>query len=83
MILLFRAKHFTEKCIKALRPKGRGFPAWCFLYTVPLDPALKGGDCGVLSGQEVRLLAEDLRRLWEQRSPGFPWEIGTDSLKMN
>jgi hypothetical protein len=37
--------------IVKLRLKWRSFPAWCFLYVVPLDPALKGGDHGVLSGQ--------------------------------
>jgi hypothetical protein len=31
---------------KALRPKGRSFPAWYFLYIVPLDPALKAGIAG-------------------------------------
>ncbi len=48
----------------ALRPKWRSrsieltalslsksFPTWYFLYIVALDPALKGGDCGVLSVQ--------------------------------
>ena len=36
-------RHFGLISIKALRPKGRSFPAWCFLYVVPLDPALRGG----------------------------------------
>jgi hypothetical protein len=53
--------------IKALRALGRSFPAWCFLHRiVPLDPALKGGDCGVLSGQ---------RRFWEDFIKGSSYVL--------
>ncbi len=47
---------------KAPRAEARGFPARCVHYIVPpvlgsyrLDPALKGGACGALSGQHWRL----------------------------
>jgi hypothetical protein len=46
----------SDARIKALRPKGRSFPARFFFYIVPFDPALKGGDYGVLSGQRESFL---------------------------
>jgi len=38
---------------KAPRPKGQGFPERWFHHIVPLDPVLKDGACGALSGQNI------------------------------
>jgi hypothetical protein len=59
---------------KALHAKGRSFPAWCFLYIVPLDPALKGGDYGVLSGQ---IPGEIIWNFWEN-----PFSFGFSLMRM-
>ena len=55
--------------IKAPRPKGRGFPAMWFHHIVPLDPVLKDGACGALSGQIGNGYSgegdEDIRSSWD------------------
>ena len=44
--------------IEAPRPKGLGFPVRCFLYIVPLPPALTSGARGSLSGRRLADLIE-------------------------
>jgi hypothetical protein len=39
-------RHFGLISMKAPRPKGRSFPAWCFLYIVPVDPPRRAGIAG-------------------------------------
>jgi len=43
---------------EAPRPKGLGFPVRCFLYIVPLAPALTSGARGSLSGRRLADLIE-------------------------
>jgi len=56
-LLLDRQIRFSY--IKAPRPKGLGFPARWFNQIVPLDPVLKDGACGALSGQPVQTLEKN------------------------
>jgi hypothetical protein len=50
----------SDSELKLSALKGRAFRHGGFLYIVPLDPALEGGDCGVLSVQ--RRLSRDSRQ---------------------